>query len=480
MPKKLSSALGIDIGSQQIKLAEVKMQGREPAVTAIAIAPTPEGAVDHTGVYDADGVSAVIKQMIATSGASVSNIVLSIAGQASVLVRTLEVPRMSPAELKEHMEWEISRNIPFAESTIVSDFKAFENADPNSANLDVVMAIAPQSAVDLMVNIVTKLGRKPVAIDCEPLSLARSQVTSYGSITTGQTVCIVDIGHSSTSINMYRDGQLLMPRMVPIGGYQFTKAIADNLGMAEPDAEAMKQRISIPESAGLMPTFDPFGGAGAFDSFNPFPIGGAADPMLGGATIPPASGYNPYGDAVPPAADPGFQAYNPGAMDTDFTPYNADAAAGTGETTIPPTDAAPYGVTDPYAADATVDPNVTQAVPAAFTPAAPPASSGSDSDNQAYNAMAAVLDEFVSELRRSIDYFRSKGGDVNVIYLAGGGGKLGGLGAFISRNISLNVESYDPLRSLNLAAKRLEPGVVENHRQEFAVAVGNALHICFD
>ena len=156
MAKKLSSVLGVDIGSQSIKICEIRSQGKEPVVTALGIIDTPEGAVDHTGVYNSDAVGSALKQVLSQSGASVGQVVVSIAGQASVLVRTLEVPKMNPAELKEHMQWEINRNIPFAESTIVSDFRPLGGDDPNSPNMDVVMAISPQSAIDTIMACVKK------------------------------------------------------------------------------------------------------------------------------------------------------------------------------------------------------------------------------------------------------------------------------------------------------------------------------------
>src|SRR5437868_15042606 len=174
MAKKLSSVLGVDIGSRKIKVAELRAQGREPMISALGMIDTPEGAVDHTGVYNAEAVGIALKQAITQSGASVSHVVVSIAGQSSVLVRTLEVPRMNPTELKEHMQWEINRNIPFAESTVVSDFKPLQDTDPNSPNMDVVMAISPQSAIDTIMACVKKAGKNLAAIDVEPMALARS------------------------------------------------------------------------------------------------------------------------------------------------------------------------------------------------------------------------------------------------------------------------------------------------------------------
>lgn len=249
MAKKLNSVLGIDIGSQKIKVAEIKSQGRDAVVTSLGMIDTPEGAVDHTGVFNPDAVGQALKQVIQQSGITVGDVVVTIAGQASVLVRTLEVPRMNANELKEHMQWEINRNIPFAESNVVSDFKPLADEDPNSQNMDVVLAISPQSAIDTILNCVRKAGKKVAAIDVQPMGIARSLQRSYDDEVFGQTVCIVDIGHKTTSINIYRNGKLLMPRQVPIGGEMFTRAIADNLVISVHEAEELKiHKGAIPSS----------------------------------------------------------------------------------------------------------------------------------------------------------------------------------------------------------------------------------------
>lgn len=423
MPKKLNSVVGIDVGSQQIKIAEIKLSGSEPSVMALGIAATPEGAVDHTGVYDPDQVSAVVKDLVASSGVSSPFAVVSIAGQASVLVRTLEVPRMNPQELKDHMEWEINRNIPFAESTVQSSFEAFEPSDPNAQNLDVVMAISPQSAIDTIMQVVQKSGRKLFAIDVEPLGLARTSVVSYANSTHGKTICIVDIGHNTTSINMLKDGQLLMPRPIPVGGYHITRALVDNLGIPEAEAEHLKiSRARIPDSAGaVVPSF------GATQGYEAF---------------------NPYGTAMPPAMDPTASSAEP-TISTGASPY-----------------ASPYD--DPAPAQPTM----------AMPPAAAPM--GEDPETvRIYNGFAAVLDEFLSELRRSVDYYKSKGGTVDAVYLCGGGAKLAGLPEFLTRTLDVETHMYDPLKGLTMAGKRLDHNVIQEHRSEFAVAVGNALHILF-
>ncbi len=403
MAKKYSSIVGVDIGSQTIKVAEVKLAGKQATVTAMGMAMTPEGAVDHVGVHDPVSVGAVLKQVCQQCGANVADAVVSLSGQGAVVVRTLEVPVMSESELKQHMEWEITRNIPFAESDVVSDFAAFP---ANGAqNMDVVMAIATQTTVNTVRDILKRAGKKPAFLDVQPLGLARSLVQSYPTEYGGKRVCLVDVGHKSSSINIYSDGKLVMPRQVPIGGEMFTRAVADAMSVPFAEAEGLKHaKAKIPDAAAQAPAANPFGDSGfatqQFQPYNPF-----AESEEAGASSPPAA--------------PEPQAPVPAPVDTGL-----DAE----ETRI-------------------------------------------------WNAMAPVADEFVSEVRRSIDYFRSKGGDVDVVLLCGGGSLLKGLPHFIQSVVGVPTSLFDPTKGLPVTAKNAED--LNEEKQEFAVAIGNGLHIAF-
>jgi type IV pilus assembly protein PilM len=468
MPKKLNSVLGIDIGSRKIKVAEVRTQGKEPVVSALGMIDTPEGAVDHTGVYNSDAVGAALKQVLNEAGASVSHAVVSVAGQASVLVRTLEVPKMNPSELKDHMQWEINRNIPFAESTVMSDFRPLGDDDPNSQNMDVVMAISPQSAIDTIMACVKKAGKQMAAIDVEPLGIARSLTVSYDDEFQAKTVCVIDIGHKTTSINIYRGGKLLMPRQVPIGGEMFTRALSDAMNLGMEESELVKvTKCDVQDLAG--------GGGMAADPFaSPFmPASPDAGPGQTQEFVP----YNPFSDEPAPGAAP----YNPFAEDPGATP--ATPPTPSFDEPQPPigdaTSASPYGDSDlPFGG---FDEPQPAPAPEMIGAAPVPARGGGDPETTAANtAILPVLEEFVAEVRRSIDYFRSRGGDVDQLVLCGGGGRLRGLPSFLEKSLGIACDSYDPLRRLNLSAKRVEPTFVDEHRQEFAVAVGNGLHIFFD
>lgn len=450
MAKKLSSVLGIDIGSHSIKVAEVKASGNSATVTAISVVPTPEGAVDYSGVYNSDEVGKALAEALKAAGATTSAAVVTIAGQQSVLVRVLPVPRMdADKELASHMEWEISKNIPFAETTIQSDYKVIEGGDPASAEMEVVMAMAPQSAIDTIVDCVKKAGRKPYAIDVEPLGLARSLRSSFPQWASENGVCIVDIGHSTTSINIYDQGNLVLPRPVPGGGEMITRAIADAKQIGIQEAEDYKtERFSIPDTAAANQGFaNPFGGATqAFDSGFSMDAYAPADPVMDATAA-----MSPMDDL---AIDP-----------ITGLPIESVVEA------VAPT----YG-NDPFASS----PTPSAPEPAAFDPGAtmmmPAVAHSSDED---FGAVQGILEDLVGELQRSIDYYSGRGGNVSRVVLCGGGSKLRGLSGYLSKSLNVPVELYDAFSGLGFSAKKVGMDYVNEHRQELAVAIGNGLHIVY-
>ena len=386
MAKRLSAALGVDIGTQSIKIAAVRLGKDGAVVTGLGIAPTPEGVVDHTGIFDPQPIGEALKGLISSSGVGIRDVVFCLSGQSSVVVRILEVPRMSDSELTEHMHWEIQRNVPFSESNTVSDFRPVDNpALANSTNMEVVMAVSPRSAIDNVITLMRAAGCKAGAIDVEPLGLGRVLRSCHMSDLGGKNSCVVHIGHSSTAINMYREGTLAFPRSIPLGGSVLTKAIAETLSIGMAEAENMK--------------------------VNEASVGGGGGQLTTGAQAT----YQPF------------------------------AEGDSGEAQATP---------EPVAVAAVGDPRIQQ-------------------------AMQPHLEEFVAEVRRSIDYFKSRGGEVEEIGLSGGGANLRGLADFLNRSLGYPVKIVNPLQGVEVALSGDETFARQNASQ-FAVAIGMGLHIAYE
>lgn len=385
MAKRLTQVLGIDIGTQTMKAAAVRLGRDTAAIVGLTKSPTPSDVMDNSGIYDPVALGGAIHGMLSQSGMTgLKDVVFCIQGQSSVLVRNLEIPRMNEKELEEHMKYEVQRNIPFAESTVVSDFRPVENpALVGSDNQEVVMAVSPQSAIDTVIELLRAAHLRAAAIDVEPLAIGRVLQVCHGNDIGSRKACVVNIGDSSSSINMYRGSVLAFPRTVPLGGKNLTGAISTELSITAEEAEARKRAEASIPSAGQATQ--------AMPSYNPF-----------------------------------------------------DTSA-EGEAPAP-------------------------------TPAPAPAPAA----NPLYSAMQAQLTDFATEIRRSVDYYKSRGGEVETIGLTGGGSKMKGLPAFLEAELGIPVQMLNPFQNVEVAVQPGAETYLQEDASEFTVAVGTGLHIAFD
>jgi type IV pilus assembly protein PilM len=95
---------------------------------------------------------------------------------------------------------------------------------------------------------------------------------------------------------------------------------------------------------------------------------------------------------------------------------------------------------------------------------------------QIADAISPVLGELVTELRRSLDYYRSRGDGPGAqrIILCGGTAALPGLGPFLSSQLGVPVELANPLANVQLTAK-VEPDYALEVGPVFPVSLGLAV-----
>jgi len=94
-----------------------------------------------------------------------------------------------------------------------------------------------------------------------------------------------------------------------------------------------------------------------------------------------------------------------------------------------------------------------------------------------FEVIRPVLAELITEVRRSLEFYRMQSGDVTIdqTYLAGGGSKLRGLAAAISDALGFRVEIGSPWLGLTIDESKIDAGYLQNNAPEFAVPVGLAL-----
>jgi type IV pilus assembly protein PilM len=298
--------------------------------------------------------------------------------------------------------------------------------------MEVLLAVARNDMLNAHLNTLQVAGLTPVAIDVEPLAVGRALLDLNKSNNfVAKNVVIVNIGATMTDVGVYKKGVLRFPRTIPIAGDNFTRAIADHLGLSLEQAEEEKRQ----HATVLMDL-----------------LSRAAEPFGDGSTEPSPFDFD-YDDGNSGGGMPVFGLGEPSETQQSgvFNPYgNVDEVSTTPDaTTVPQPSESTPAVTD-LAAD---DPR-------------------SRRRREVFDALLPVLQEFAMEVRRSVDYFRSRypSETVDQIILCGGSAKIGNLDRFMEYDLGVPTIVGDPLANATVIARNRNSEL----SPAFAVALGLA------
>jgi type IV pilus assembly protein PilM len=448
--------VGIDIGSHSIKAVEVKGYGPGLTVTGYGITRTPAGAIQAGRIADPKALGNALKSFLSKNNIRSNKIIASVAGADGVVVRVIEVPKMTPTELKEAMRYEVERSIPFAITDVEMDYQALDNSatadDPNNPNMEVLFAAAQREIINRLLAAYQAAGQDVKAIDVEPLAIGRSMINLSRQGMASKNVVVINIGASLSEVCIFKDGLLRFPRTIPIAGDSFTRAIADQLGITEEEAEDEKKK----HAAVLMEvvtsgtgTFVDAGGDFDFAFDQPMSMGTTGG---GGDTTEKDTGSGSSGDT------------------TEVSPYSSGDTTDQG---IPPQLLA--NPDDPFAFADSMNPS--SGMTGGGAPPPVPTDPMARKRRELFDALSPVLSEFAMEVRRSVDYFRSRypSETVDQILLCGGSAKLPGLDKYIEYEVGVATSVGDPFQNVNVQVRQQLSGVTRDEvAPAFAVALGLA------
>ncbi|MFM7321494.1 MAG: type IV pilus assembly protein PilM, partial [Armatimonadota bacterium] len=230
-----------------MKAVEVSGAGSGLKVTALGIDNTPEGLISQGVVVDPKLLGTAIKSLLAKSGVRSRKCVVSVGGAAAMVVRVVEVPKMSAGELAETMKWQIEQYVPFPASEVELSYQKIDDpvadADPN-APMEVLIAVAQRDMITRHIETLKAAGLEPFAVDVEPLSAGRALINLSKEGYDQKNVVVVNIGFSLTDVGIFKNGTLRFPRTIPLGGDNLTRAIAEKLGLGLDAAEDDKREVA--------------------------------------------------------------------------------------------------------------------------------------------------------------------------------------------------------------------------------------------
>lgn len=230
--------IGLDIGTANIKMAEVDFSKKGSTLVNFAIMPTPSRAINAGEISDPAAISDALKVLISNLKSKRKSIAVGLWG-TSVISKRIVIPQMDEKLVSGQIRWEAEQYIPFDINEVNIDFKILKSFQTSPENMDILLVAARQDVAFLYQDIVQSSGLKCGVIDVSGFALANCFLNNWGS-QKGQTVALLNVGAAITNFVVIENGEVIFCRDIPVGGLTYTNEISKAMGISLEEAEAMK------------------------------------------------------------------------------------------------------------------------------------------------------------------------------------------------------------------------------------------------
>lgn len=229
--------VGVDIGSSSIKVCEIKERGKDKRqLVRFGYHPLPPQTIVDGHVMNAGAIVEGLEQLFAKTRRR--DVALRISGH-SVIIKKIAMPIMTDAELSEQINWEAEQHIPFELSDVQIDYQILAKREEQS-QMDVLLVAAKREEISDLVNLAIEAKLRPKVVDLDAFAVQNCFEEAYKAIDIPQTIVLLHVGASLTTLNILAGGITAFTRDVLSGGNAITEEVQRRLGIGYEEAEAYK------------------------------------------------------------------------------------------------------------------------------------------------------------------------------------------------------------------------------------------------
>lgn len=234
---KKFNVVGLDIGSQTIKVGEVVETKKGRGLKNFAMLDIPPGIIEEGTIREPDTAAQKIRELFKSAGIKESNVALSIGG-FSIIVKNITVQTMTEEELQDTIKLEAEQYIPFDISDVNLDFQIVGENENNPNQMNVILVAAKKEMVEDYLNVVQLAGLNPCILDVDAFALQNIFEVNYEG--EEEEVALIDIGASKTSLNIVKRYSSVFMRDVSLGCSQINQKIMSLSDCTAEEAEEIK------------------------------------------------------------------------------------------------------------------------------------------------------------------------------------------------------------------------------------------------
>jgi type IV pilus assembly protein PilM len=243
--------LGIDVSSSACKVLELSRSDGHVRVERYAVEPLPQNSVVEHAITEVEQVAQAVERAVKRSGTRCKYAAVAVAG-AHVITKTIRMPaNLNDSELQTQIEMEADHYIPYPLDEVNMDYQVLGPAEDNPEEIEVLMAACRKEIVDDYVAVIQGPGLTPAVVDIETYAMENAYSLIAEHMPGGgmeKTVAVLDVGATTTNINVIHNNRSVYSRDHTFGGKQLTEEIQRRYGLSYEEAGLAKKQGGLPDN----------------------------------------------------------------------------------------------------------------------------------------------------------------------------------------------------------------------------------------
>jgi type IV pilus assembly protein PilM len=236
-------SVGLDIGTHSIKVVKLKFFKDKTELSSFDLEPVQ---------LDLAEVLKKLKQ-----SHNLESVNLNVCCGPATIIRCVNFPKMSSAELKQALKFEAQKHIPFSMAEVNLDGCILKDDLPENKMLVLIVA-AKKELVNQRLRLLESSGLKANIIDVDSLSLVNTFNFNYSDANDlkNKTIALLNIGASISSLDILEGGVLLLSRDISCAGNNLTQKLIETLVMDFKAAEILKINFEAQQQDKVKPALE--------------------------------------------------------------------------------------------------------------------------------------------------------------------------------------------------------------------------------
>ncbi len=236
------SMVGVDIGSSSVKAVELQGKNGDFQLVSLGYESLQPDSVVDGQIMELNSVSHAIANIFNEHKIKTTKVAAGVNGH-SVIVKNIVLPQMTAEELQESFAWHAEEHIPFDISDVNLDYHVTSSTQDA---IHVLLAACKRDKIANLKQTIQLAGKQPAVIDVDAFALQNCYELNYDP-QPGQIVALLNIGASTTNINILNGNRSVFTRDASFGGNQYTSLLQKELGLTFDQAERVKRGMPLPE-----------------------------------------------------------------------------------------------------------------------------------------------------------------------------------------------------------------------------------------